>query len=89
MEQVTRVVRNMISSGRRLSEVVEYLRNENDFVLTAFNFLRVVHEALGASLTEVRPLLEPFDASMNPIVPISEMDHIGDEVFARYRESTQ
>lgn len=85
MEQVADAVRDMVSSGCTLSQVVQYLREEVQFELTPFNLLRVFHEALGASLTDVRPLITPFDADMKPLLAVSETDRIGEGVFASYR----
>jgi hypothetical protein len=89
VEEAVRAFKEMVTSGCGLTEIAESLRSSDTFVLTPFNLLRLAHEALGVSLTESRTLLEAFDANMNPIVPSSEVDRIGDAVFAPYRSGTQ
>jgi hypothetical protein len=89
VEEAVRTFKEMVTSGCGLTEIAESLRSSDTVVLTPFNLLRLAHEALGISLTESRTLLEAFDANMNPIVPSSEVDRIGDAVFAPYRSRTQ
>jgi hypothetical protein len=81
-------LQRMVGAGATLSEIVEYLRRAETFVLTPFNFMRLCYEAFGMPLDESRRLLELFDADMRPIPPPATVDQVGDSVLASYRERT-
>lgn len=64
MEETVRIFREMVTSGRRFSEIVKALQSSETFELTPFNLLRIAHEALGVPLTESRELFEAFGENM-------------------------
>lgn len=75
----------MVMAGVALSKIVEFLRDEDEFVLTPFNFLMVFRQAVGVPMPDSRTMLEVFDADMNPLSSIGDVDRMGDRVLARYR----
>lgn len=78
-------VRNMVMEHQGVIAIIEHLRQRDDFVLTPFNFLRILGEAFSMPLTDSRSILAFFDLKMHPLASIEEIESHSEILFSRYR----
>ncbi|WP_322750859.1 MULTISPECIES: hypothetical protein [unclassified Frankia] len=82
-------IRRMVSTGRTFMDILEALRRDDSFVLTPFNLMRVLNEALGIPMIEVRQMLEMFDPALHPVASVFEINDRGESLFAQFREANR
>lgn len=74
MEPRSGRVREMISTGCTLAELLDFLRSCDSYKLTPLNFMRILNESYGIPMLESREIVAMCGPDLRPIVTTDEFE---------------